>query len=125
MEATPPQAATPLSETRPWGSYTVIDVGPQYQVKRLEVLPGQRMSYQKHEKRCEHWTIVQGTARITLEGQELTVATGESMDVPIGAAHRIANPGQELLVMIEVQRGSYLGEDDIIRLQDDYGRLPA
>lgn len=116
---------SPKSETRPWGSYTVIDEGNQYQVKRLEVLPGQRMSYQKHEKRCEHWTVVQGTAKITLDGQELLVDTCGSMDIPIGAAHRIANPGQELLVMIEVQRGSYLGEDDIIRLQDDYGRLPA
>ena len=125
MEATSTPAASPLSETRPWGSYTVIDAGQGYQVKRLEVLPGQRMSYQKHEKRSEHWTIVQGTAKITLEGEDSIVATGGSTDVPVGTAHRIANPGSEMLVMIEVQRGSYLGEDDIIRLQDDYGRLPA
>ncbi len=125
MDAIETPAAASRSETRPWGRYTVIDAGHEYQVKRLEVLPGQRMSYQKHERRNEHWTIVQGTAKITLEGEELIVETGGSMDVPVGAAHRIANPGNALLVMIEIQRGSYLGEDDIIRLQDDYGRIPA
>src|SRR5262249_34039105 len=73
----------------------------------------------------EHWMVVQGTARVTLEGQEITVETGGTMNVPLGAAHRIANPGSETLILIEIQRGSYLGEDDIIRLQDDYGRASA
>ena len=94
-------------------------------MKRLEVLPGKRLSYQKHTQRTEHWMVVQGTANVTLEGQEIPVETGGTMDVPLGAAHRIANPGSELLVLIEIQRGSYLGEDDIIRLQDDYGRTPT
>src|SRR5207249_11198208 len=121
MEAT----NSPTFETRPWGSYTVLDEGHHYKVKRLDVLPGQRMSYQKHTQRAEHWMVVQGTAMVTLEGQESTVETGGTVDVPLGTAHRIANPGTEPLVLIEVQRGSYLGEDDIIRLQDDYGRTPA
>jgi len=125
METTKAAPASPTFEQRPWGSYTVLDEGHHYKVKRLEVLPGKRLSYQKHTQRTEHWMVVQGTARVTLEGQETTVGTGGTMDVPLGAAHRIANPGSETLVLIEIQRGSYLGEDDIIRLQDDYGRTPA
>jgi len=124
MEATKTHPSSPTFETRPWGSYTVLDEGHHYKVKRLDVLPGQRMSYQKHTQRAEHWMVVQGTAMVTLEGQEITVETGGTVDVPLGTAHRIANPGTEPLVLIEVQRGSYLGEDDIIRLQDDYGRTP-
>lgn len=80
------------------------------------------MSYQKHTRRHEHWMVVQGRAQVTLDGQEHIVNTGEAMDVPVGVAHRIANPDDILLVLIEIQRGDYLGEDDIIRLQDDYGR---
>jgi mannose-6-phosphate isomerase-like protein (cupin superfamily) len=124
MEATKAAPASPTFEQRPWGSYTVLDEGHHYKVKRLEILPGKRLSYQKHTQRSEHWMVVQGTARVTLEGREVTVETGEAMEVPLGAAHRIANPASELLVLIEIQRGSYLGEDDIIRLQDDYGRAP-
>jgi len=125
MEASRAASTSPMFEQRPWGSYTVLDEGYHYKVKRLEVLPGKRLSYQKHTQRTEHWMIVQGTASVTLEGQESTVEAGGTMDVPLGAAHRIANPGSETLVLIEIQRGSYLGEDDIIRLQDDYGRVPA
>ncbi|MCS7079994.1 MAG: phosphomannose isomerase type II C-terminal cupin domain [Chloracidobacterium sp.] len=110
-------------ETRPWGQYAVLDAGPGYKVKRIEVLPGKRMSYQKHARRHEHWMVVQGCAQVTLDGDERLVRVGEAVDVPIGAAHRIANPGAELLVLIEIQRGDYLGEDDIIRLQDDFGRV--
>jgi mannose-6-phosphate isomerase-like protein (cupin superfamily) len=120
--ATPP---APLAEQRPWGSYTVLDEGEQYKVKRLEILPGQRLSYQKHRQRTEHWMVVQGTARVTLEGHERTVEPGGTVEVPLGTAHRLANPGGALLILIEIQRGRYLGEDDIIRLQDDYGRAPA
>jgi len=110
-------------DQRPWGSYTVLDEAAGYKVKRIEVLPNKRLSYQRHEQRSEHWMVVAGVAKVTLEGRELIVATGETMDVPIGAAHRIENAGPEMLVFIEIQRGAYLGEDDIQRLQDDYGRL--
>jgi mannose-6-phosphate isomerase len=91
-------------------------------VKRIEVLPGKRLSYQKHAQRAEHWFVVEGTAKVTLDDEEITVRAGESIDIPVGAAHRVENPGEENLVFIEVQRGSYLGEDDIVRLQDDFGR---
>lgn len=123
MNSSNAASASPMFEERPWGSYTVLDQGPNYKVKRLEILPGKRLSYQKHSQRTEHWMVVQGRADVTLEGQECIVELGGSMEVPMGTAHRIANPGSELLVLIEIQRGSYLGEDDIIRLQDDYGRV--
>ncbi|MGQ9897895.1 MAG: phosphomannose isomerase type II C-terminal cupin domain [Acidobacteriota bacterium] len=109
-------------DRRPWGQYAVLDEGPGYKVKRLEVLPGQRMSYQKHNQRHEHWMVVHGQAQVTLDGQEYILNTGDTIDVPAGAAHRIANPNDAPLILIEIQRGDYLGEDDIIRLQDDYGR---
>jgi len=115
--------ASPLYDERPWGSFTVLDEGANYKVKRIEVLPGKRLSYQKHARRAEHWMIVQGTARFTLDDQELIVAIGETVDIPIGAAHRVENPGPEKLIFIEIQRGDYLGEDDIVRLSDDFGRL--
>lgn len=110
-------------DVRPWGQYTVLDAGAGYKVKRIEVLPGKRMSYQKHARRHEHWIVVQGCAQVTLDGIERQVPVGAAVDVPVGAAHRIANPGAELLVLIEIQRGDYLGEDDITRLADDYGRV--
>ena len=109
-------------DRRPWGSYTVLEEASNFKVKRIEVLPGKRLSYQKHSQRAEHWFVVEGTAKVTLDGNEITVQTGESIDIPIGAAHRVENPGDEDLIFIEVQRGTYLGEDDIVRLQDDYGR---
>jgi mannose-6-phosphate isomerase-like protein (cupin superfamily) len=112
----------PLYDERPWGSFTVIDRGENYQVKRIEVLPGKRLSYQRHAQRDEHWTVVRGRALFTLDGEERLVAVGESVDIPVGAAHRVENPGEEKLIFIEVQRGPYLGEDDITRLSDDYGR---
>jgi mannose-6-phosphate isomerase len=109
-------------DRRPWGTYTVLDEGSSFKVKRIEVLPGKRLSYQKHAQRAEHWIVVEGVASVTLNDQELTVEVGESIDIPLGAAHRVANNGTNLLVFIEVQRGNYLGEDDIVRLQDDFGR---
>lgn len=112
-------------DRRPWGTYTVLDEGPGYKVKRIEVLPGKRLSYQKHSQRTEHWVVVQGTANVTIEASERIVRTGETVDIAIGAAHRVENPGDETLVFIEVQRGEYLGEDDILRLQDDFGRVNA
>ena len=109
-------------DRRPWGSYTVLEEDPGFKVKRIEVLPGKRLSYQKHAQRAEHWFVVEGTAKVTLDDKEITVPAGEAIDIPIGAAHRVENPDEGNLVFIEVQRGSYLGEDDIVRLQDDYGR---
>lgn len=109
-------------DRRPWGTFTVLDEGENFKVKRIEVLPGKRLSYQKHAQRAEHWFVVQGTAKVTLDDREINVSAGEAIDIAVGAAHRVENPTEELLVFIEVQRGSYLGEDDIVRLQDDFGR---
>ena len=119
-----PSISSPVMmyEERPWGNFTVLDEAKNYKVKRIEVLPEQRLSYQKHAERAEHWMIVAGIAKVTLNGREVTVPTGGVVDVPAGAAHRIENIGAEKLIFIEIQRGSYLGEDDIQRLQDDYGR---
>ncbi len=108
---------------RPWGAFYVIEAGTAYQVKRLEIAPGKRISYQTHQFRSEHWHIVQGTGQVTLNGDGFRLGVGQSIDVSAGAAHRIENVGFEVLIFIEVQRGSYLGEDDIVRLEDDYGRL--
>jgi mannose-6-phosphate isomerase len=118
---------SPKLDRRPWGTFTVLDEGDNFKVKRIEVLSGKRLSYQKHAQRAEHWVVVQGTAKVTLDDREIIVKTGEAIDIAIGAAHRVENPDDELLVFIEVQRGNYLGEDDIVRLQDDFGRegLPA
>jgi mannose-6-phosphate isomerase len=113
---------SPKFDRRPWGTFTVLDEGENFKVKRIEVLPGKRLSYQKHSQRAEHWVVVQGTAKVTLDDRELLVHTGQAIDIAIGSAHRVENPNDQLLIFIEVQRGSYLGEDDIVRLQDDFGR---
>ena len=113
---------SPRYDERPWGNFTVLDEGAGYKVKRIEVLPGKRLSYQKHAQRAEHWFIVQGTARVTLDGADIMLSAGQYVDIAIGAAHRIENPGAEKVIFVEVQRGDYLGEDDIVRLQDDFGR---
>jgi len=113
---------SPKYDERPWGSFTVLDEGEGFKVKRIEVLAGKRLSYQKHAQRAEHWFVVSGTAKVTLDGEEIVRTAGEAIDIPIGAAHRVENPGDELMVFIEVQQGNYLGEDDIVRLQDDFGR---
>jgi len=113
---------SPKFDRRPWGTFTVLDEGDTFKVKRIEVLPGKRLSYQKHAQRAEHWVVVEGIAKVTLDDRDIIVEKSEAIDIPIGSAHRVENPGDELLVFIEVQRGSYLGEDDIIRLQDDFGR---
>jgi mannose-6-phosphate isomerase-like protein (cupin superfamily) len=115
---------SPRFDRRPWGTFTVLDEADGFKVKRIEVFPGKRLSYQKHAQRAEHWVVVQGTARVTLDDRDLIVAAGEAIDIAIGAAHRVENQGSETLVFIEVQRGGYLGEDDIVRLQDDFGRAP-
>jgi mannose-6-phosphate isomerase len=113
---------SPKFDRRPWGTFTVLDEGENFKVKRIEVLPGKRLSYQKHARRAEHWVVVAGTAKVTLDDQDHIVEQGKAIDIAVGSAHRVENPGNELLVFIEVQRGDYLGEDDIVRLQDDFGR---
>jgi mannose-6-phosphate isomerase len=115
---------SPRFDQRPWGTFTVLDEGDGFKVKRIEVLSGKRLSYQQHAQRAEHWVVVQGTAKVTLDGNEILVAAGNAIDIPVGSAHRVENPGEQTLIFIEVQRGDYLGEDDIVRLQDDFGRAP-
>lgn len=107
---------------RPWGSYDGLDAEDGFQVKRLIVNPGAVLSLQKHAQRAEHWTVVKGKARITLDDKEFDLTVNESTYIPIGAVHRIANPYDEPVHIIEVQCGDYLGEDDIVRLEDNYGR---
>jgi mannose-6-phosphate isomerase-like protein (cupin superfamily) len=109
-------------DRRPWGEYLVLIDDPHFKVKRIDVLAGKRLSYQRHKFRSEHWTVVSGQARVTLDGVVFELSAQDSIEIPIGAAHRVENPGQELLSFIEVQRGSYFGEDDIERLSDDFGR---
>jgi mannose-1-phosphate guanylyltransferase/mannose-6-phosphate isomerase len=107
---------------RPWGSYQSVDSGERHQVKRIIVKPGQRLSLQKHYHRSEHWIVVRGAARVTVNDDVKIIHENESVYIPIGAVHRLENPGKILLELIEVQTGSYLGEDDIIRIEDDYRR---
>ncbi len=114
---------SPVFDQRPWGSFTVLDDGEDFKVKRIEVLPNKRLSYQKHERRAEHWFIVRGIAKVTLNGEEFLVKKGEAVDIAVGTLHRVENPdAEELLVFIETQTGDYFGEDDIVRLEDDFGR---
>ncbi|HVY21241.1 MAG TPA: mannose-1-phosphate guanylyltransferase/mannose-6-phosphate isomerase [Bauldia sp.] len=115
---------------RPWGNYQSLDQGPRHQVKRIVVTPGARLSLQKHFHRAEHWTVVSGIADITIGPdmdnlKTIRVNPNESVHIPLGHIHRMANPGTEPMTLIEVQIGDYLGEDDIVRLQDDYGRKDA
>ncbi len=112
-------------DRRPWGEYRVLESAETFKVKRIDVLPGQRLSYQRHERRSEHWMVVGGIARVTLDGVLHDLQPGDTVDIPAGTAHRIENPGTEPMAFIEVQTGSYFGEDDIVRLEDDYGRHPA
>jgi mannose-1-phosphate guanylyltransferase/mannose-6-phosphate isomerase len=107
---------------RPWGYYQSIDSGPRYQVKRIVVTPGGRLSLQKHFHRAEHWVVVTGTAEVTRGDEVKIVHENESIFLPIGVVHRLANPGKINLELIEVQTGSYLGEDDIVRIEDVYHR---
>jgi mannose-6-phosphate isomerase len=109
---------------RPWGAYTVLAEAADFKVKTIEVQPSQRLSYQRHSRRSEHWFVVGGKGVVTLDGSSIDVRRGDTVDVPVGTPHRIQNTGNALLVFVEVQHGDYFGEDDIVRLDDDYGRLP-
>ena len=112
-------------DQRPWGMYEVLDEGDTYKVKRIEVKPGHRLSLQSHENRCEHWVIVNGEAVVTVGEKELHLKANQEVLIPVKTRHRIANQGSEALVVIEVQCGAYLGEDDIQRFDDDYDRVAS
>jgi len=110
------------SEERPWGLFYVIHDEKKYKIKRIEVNPGQRLSYQFHNKRSETWVIIQGCAHITINDEEKKFNEGETVTIPVQAKHRVQNKTEEKLIFIEIQTGSYFGEDDIVRIQDDYNR---
>ncbi len=108
---------------RPWGHYTVLADEPDHKVKRITVKPAQRLSLQRHRQREEHWFVVEGEALVTRDGEEVPLQAGGAVDIPRGGWHRVQNLGGGPLVFIEVQRGDYFGEDDIERMEDDYGRV--
>lgn len=110
---------------RPWGWYDSIDGGSRFQVKRIVVNPGSQLSLQMHHHRAEHWVVVKGTAEVTKGDETFLLSENESTYIPLGHVHRLANPGMVPLEIIEVQSGSYLGEDDIVRFEDTYGRAPS
>ncbi|MGV3490512.1 MAG: mannose-1-phosphate guanylyltransferase/mannose-6-phosphate isomerase [Devosia sp.] len=119
------QGLTEIHRTayRPWGGYSSVLNGDRFQVKRLFVKPGKKLSLQKHHHRAEHWVVVTGTAEVTVDGTVTMLSENQSIYLPLGSVHRLANPGKILLELIEVQTGSYLGEDDIIRIEDEFGRV--
>ncbi len=120
-----PTKGVAATELRPWGSFTILEEGRGYKIKRIEVKPGHRLSLQMHHHRSEHWIVVSGTAKVTCDGQDLVLCSNQSTYVPQCTSHRLENPGVIPLVLIEVQNGEYLGEDDIVRFQDDYARTAA
>ncbi len=108
---------------RPWGYYQVLADEQDHKVKRIVVYPGKRLSLQRHRRRAEHWYVLNGEAIVTRDDEEIRLKGGQSVDIPQGAAHRIMNPGTKDMAFIEVQTGDYFGEDDIERLEDDFGRI--
>lgn len=118
------EAETHRRVYRPWGSYETVDLADRFQVKRIIVKPGAALSLQKHFHRAEHWIVVKGTAQITVGDRQITLGEDQSTYIPLGSLHRLENPGKIPLELIEVQTGSYLGEDDIVRIDDRYGRIP-
>lgn len=112
-------------DERPWGRGILLEVGPGYKVKRLEVTPGHRLSLQKHRHRCENWVVAAGTATVTIGERTSTLRPQQHTFIPVDTLHRLANAGPDLLVVIEVQHGDPLSEDDIIRVADDYRRIPS
>ncbi len=121
----PSSQTVAATELRPWGSFTTLEEGVGYKIKRIEVNPGHRLSLQMHHHRSEHWIVVSGTAKVTCGDNEEIIFANQSTYVPQCTNHRLENPGVIPLVLIEVQNGEYLGEDDIIRFQDDYARAQA
>lgn len=120
-----PQAVTHRKVARPWGSYDSVDCGERHQVKRITVRPGAKLSLQLHHHRAEHWIVVKGTAHVTRGDEQILLTENQSIYIPLGTKHRLENPGKTDLEIIEVQSGSYLGEDDIVRFEDTYGRVSA
>jgi mannose-6-phosphate isomerase-like protein (cupin superfamily) len=112
-----------MKEHRPWGHYEILADAADHKVKRITVDPGKRLSLQRHKRRSEHWHMVAGEAVVTVDGQEVALRPGDSVNIHCGATHRVYNAGSEPVVFIEVQRGDYFGEDDIERLSDDFGRV--
>ena len=110
-------------EIRPWGKFYIIQSNKNYKIKRIEVLPGKRLSYQFHYKRSESWTIIDGSGKITLNDKVINYSKGDNIFIPKEMKHRIENTGKEKTVFIEVQTGEYFGEDDIVRIEDDYNRI--
>jgi len=113
---------TQLEDHRPWGFYRILAEEAQYKIKKIVVYPGKRLSLQRHQKRAEHWHILNGQAVVTLDARELVLHQGQSVDIARGSFHRIENSGREELSFIEIQTGEYFGEDDIERIEDDFGR---
>lgn len=118
-----PEATVPARVHRPWGWYQTMDLGERFRVKRIQVSPGRQLSLQRHHHRAEHWVVVRGTAEVTRDSETLLVRENESVYLPLGCTHRLANPGKIPVEIIEVQTGAYLEEDDIVRIADDFGRL--
>lgn len=119
-----PLATEHVTVERPWGTYTTLNESERFKIKRIEVKPGGRLSLQMHHHRSEHWVVVSGAAKVTCNSKEFLLSPNESTFIPVGAQHRLENPGKLPLVMIEVQCGDYVGEDDIVRFSDQYGRVP-
>ncbi|SVC46823.1 uncharacterized protein METZ01_LOCUS299677, partial [marine metagenome] len=119
------EATESTFEIRPWGNYTILQIEANYQVKRIEVHPGESLSLQSHNHRSEHWTIVSGTAQVQVDETSKTLIRNQSIEIPKGSKHRLANPGEHPLVIVEVQIGDNLDEGDIIRYEDKYGRAPS
>lgn len=117
-----PEATRPARVHRPWGWYQTMDLGDRFRVKRIQVAPGKKLSLQRHHHRAEHWVVVRGTAEVTRDGETMLLQENESVYLPLGCAHRLANPGRIPIEIIEVQTGAYLEEDDIVRIEDDFGR---
>ncbi|MDY0045634.1 MAG: phosphomannose isomerase type II C-terminal cupin domain, partial [Syntrophales bacterium] len=110
-------------EIRPWGSFLILCDEPDHKIKRIIVSPGKRLSLQSHHRRTEHWYVIKGNALVTLDDRKIMIPEGHSIDIPRSSRHRIENTGSMDVVLIEVQTGTYFGEDDIIRYEDDYGRI--
>jgi len=119
-----PLATEHVTVERPWGTYTTLNESERFKIKRIEVKPGGRLSLQMHHHRSEHWVVVSGAAKVTCNDKEFLLSPNESTFIPVGSRHRLENPGKLPLVMIEVQCGDYVGEDDIVRFSDQYGRVP-
>lgn len=122
MSTTTTRTETIERTERPWGWYETVSELPGHKIKRIRVHPGQQLSLQLHRQRAEHWVVVQGTARITVGARVFDAAVGQHVDIAVGEVHRLANPTEQPVEIVELQFGGYLGEDDIERLQDDYGR---